>query len=170
MPFSDARDLALDARSTPVMVCDAQCRLLHANSAAVREFEAGQSLWEHEGRLLDADSAIERRFLAALSCGEDASDEPRGLVDRRVDLFNAHGAAAELVIRPALVGGIGRCWVFQPALHRTTTHPADFDSLSDRLGLTRRQRDLAELLLRGSSLSQAGRATWALPAAPRTSY
>lgn len=153
----DARDAALDAVSMPVMVCDAQHQLWHVNAAARRELEAGRWLRERDGRLIGADSAIERRLARAMVLPEVASNERHETAEQCLELFNAGGAAADLLVRSVRVEACGPSWVLRLAIHGDAAHPAQLDQLSERLGLSRRQRELATLLLGGHTVTEAAR-------------
>lgn len=153
----DLRLAALDALPFPVFVCDGRRRLLHANAAGEEELARQTWLRRAGERLTGATSPIESRLAAVLT--ENAED------DVLLSLLRPGHADADLMLRRVRSADSGSHWILRLASHTRESDDC-IPRLTEMLGLTLRQAELAQLLVAGCTPPGA----WTSPvAAPTTS-
>lgn len=138
----------LDAMPFPVFVCDAQRRILFANTLGETELTSAVWLRRVDERIVGARPLFESRMASAL----DASDGQEG--EHRLWLIGQHQQEVDLVWRRVAADAAGTHRVLRLAKHGRQDQ-AYMAQLALALGLSARQRELAELLLGGCTLTDA---------------
>jgi DNA-binding CsgD family transcriptional regulator len=150
---------ALDSIELPLIVCDNELRLKHANRTGQLEIESGHWVGLHEGRVV-----LKATYLAQTLEKLIATLRAPSAPDRlHFSLSQSDGIAAELWLRRLLRGGDEPGLILisivpqrQTALKSSEQEAAEAtQNRLNNLPITARQRELARHLLAGLNLTQA---------------
>jgi len=148
VPGQDTLAIVLDTLPFPLFVCDVQRHVLYANTLGEIELNSAHWLRWDDMRIVGASPLFERRIASAL----DASDGQEG--EHRLWLVGQHQEEVDLVWRRVTADAIGTHWVLRLAKYGRQDQ-VGMAQLALALGLSARQRELAEFLLDGCTLTEA---------------
>ncbi len=148
VPRQDALATVLDALPFALFVCDTQRHVLYANTLGEAELISAHWLRRDDDRIVGASSLFERRIATAL----EASDGQEG--EHRLWLIGQHQEEVDLVWHQVAADAMGTHWVWRLIKHSRQDQAA-MTQLALSLDLSARQRELAELLLGGCTLTEA---------------
>jgi DNA-binding CsgD family transcriptional regulator len=146
----DVTMTALDTIARPLVVCDSNWQLVHANQAGREEISLGRWFRSEGGRIHIGTTAFERRLQRQIEQLSDSIDGQR----THLRLPPANGQLGELWIRRLLRRADSpNLYLFSVVVTETDPAKTGGESHGSLIGASPRQRELAHLLLNGLSLT-----------------